>query len=410
MSLLLLTKRRRLGIDRSLVFNLNLLTNTLPSVITFARASAATDIVSGVLTSYSSGTARISTANGLLIEGSRTNIAQNSTRTVGGSDSWTGANQTGPDGVANSAGTFNIGSGTSAHFLSCNNILHSAATYTVSAFVKTISGTARIQLAVGSAVATTRSNFSLTGSGSVLASDATASGIQALSNGWYRIWQTYTATANTGAACVIFFIDSDSAARALSFTGNGTDKVAVYGMQSEQASSMSSYIDTAAASVTRAADSAIIDSTNFSSWYNASEGTLVSEYYMYAADLSANRGVFSVNDTTTSNRIYAFVNTSGNQTAIITSGGVTSYSPAGVAAVYASSKKVAIGYKLNDMRGAYNATLMGLDTSGAMPVTPSRLCLGGNHAATGESLYGYIRSFKGYNVRKDDTTLQKLAT
>ncbi len=62
----------------SLALSMNFLTGALDSHITYARASAATDIINGVLTDFAAGNPRISTQNGLLIEQASTNSIPNS--------------------------------------------------------------------------------------------------------------------------------------------------------------------------------------------------------------------------------------------------------------------------------------------------------------------------------------------
>lgn len=76
-SMLALQTAGILGGD-SLALSMNFLTGALDSHITYARASAATDIIGGVLTDFASGNPRISTQNGLLIEHASTNSLRNS--------------------------------------------------------------------------------------------------------------------------------------------------------------------------------------------------------------------------------------------------------------------------------------------------------------------------------------------
>lgn len=64
---------RTKGVDTSLVSNIILTAPSLPSGLTFSRASAATDVINGVLTSFASGSPRISVANGYLPENQATN-------------------------------------------------------------------------------------------------------------------------------------------------------------------------------------------------------------------------------------------------------------------------------------------------------------------------------------------------
>ena len=55
----------------------------------------------------------------------------------------------------------------------------------------------------------------------------------------------------------------------------GVTDVLVWGGQVELGGYPTSYIPTTSAAVTRAADLALLTGTNFSSWYNASAGTII---------------------------------------------------------------------------------------------------------------------------------------
>ena len=61
------------------------------------------------------------------------------------------------------------------------------------------------------------------------------------------------------------------------YTTDGIKSLAIWGVQLETGSFPTSYIPTKGSTVTRNADEASITGTNFSSWYNQSEGTIFSE-------------------------------------------------------------------------------------------------------------------------------------
>ncbi|MGB9878528.1 MAG: phage head spike fiber domain-containing protein, partial [Candidatus Pelagibacter ubique] len=82
-------------------------------------------------------------------------------------------------------------------------------------------------------------------------------------------WQRFTLTA-TRAATAGLFVGVN--------VGNAKN-IYIWGAQLEaNASFPTSYIPTTTSAVTRAADVASIEGTNFSSWYNQSEGTVYSEF------------------------------------------------------------------------------------------------------------------------------------
>ena len=97
--------------------------------------------------------------------------------------------------------------------------------------------------------------------------------IQEFANGWFRI--SAVVTGNHRGYCNFRLLDNSGND---SYTGDGTSGVYIWGVQYEKASSFStSYIPTSGSTVTRAADVAQITGTNFSSWYNQSEGTLFAD-------------------------------------------------------------------------------------------------------------------------------------
>jgi hypothetical protein len=102
-------------------------------------------------------------------------------------------------------------------------------------------------------------------------------------------------------------ITSATAARNETYAGTNR-QIYAWGAQVEAGAFATSYIPTVASQVTRSADSAVMTGTNFSSWYNASEGT----FYCEAAtvDIVSNKGIWSVGDASLAfaNRTKIFMN------------------------------------------------------------------------------------------------------
>jgi len=63
-----------------------------------------------------------------------------------------------------------------------------------------------------------------------------------------------------------------------SYSGDGSSGVYIWGVQQEDSEYLTSYIPTSGSTVTRAADIAKITGTNFTDFYNQSEGTIIAEY------------------------------------------------------------------------------------------------------------------------------------
>jgi hypothetical protein len=115
--------------------------------------------------------------------------------------------------------------------------------------------------------------------------------IQSVGNGWYRcVSSQYPAASNNGNNTFKVALGTTNTGFATdgpAFVGDGTSGVLAWGLQSEAGTFPTSYIPTVASTVTRAADVASITGTNFSSWYNQSQGTtLIHTRNINSADYS----------------------------------------------------------------------------------------------------------------------------
>jgi hypothetical protein len=143
--------------------------------------------------------------------------------------------------------------------------------------------------------------FSLTnGSVTQSASGVTATSVS-VGNGWYRLSVTATASASTANARPTVYLSNAGTGPAfgVSFAGNDFDGIYIWGAQLEAGAFATSYIPTVASQVTRAADSAVMTGTNFSSWYNQAEGTLFGEFstiFSGSASININPGLFAITD------------------------------------------------------------------------------------------------------------------
>lgn len=111
-------------------------------------------------------------------------------------------------------------------------------------------------------------------------------------NGWYRFSVTVTYPAVTLAGMRVAAFDSGGA------LGDGTKGTFVWGMQLEVGSFPTSYIPTSGSTATRTADNASITGSNFSDFYNPSEGTLITNINLPVRILTGARS-FALDDGTT---------------------------------------------------------------------------------------------------------------
>jgi hypothetical protein len=108
---------------------------------------------------------------------------------------------------------------------------------------------------------------------------------------WVRVWVTFTTAAGQTSLTYTVYPNLDTSAASINY---------IWGAQVELGPIPSSVILTAASSVTRATDTAIIAAgSNFSSWYTGgTTGTFVANWYANAASSTA-RSVIATNDQTT---------------------------------------------------------------------------------------------------------------
>ena len=104
-------------------------------------------------------------------------------------------------------------------------------------------------------------------------------------NGWRRCSVTFTHSGTTSTSLRIYPENNGGPGAS---TGDGTSGVYIWGAQLEQGSFPTSYIPTSGSTVTRAVDVASITGTNFSSWFNQSEGTFTN--HIIALEGAENRG------------------------------------------------------------------------------------------------------------------------
>jgi hypothetical protein len=230
---------------------------------------------------------------GLLIEEQRTNLLTYSEAHLG---NWSLSNLTiSEETIAGPAGTIPYSKitlgvfgppssttdyGSTASVRRTTTILSSGSLWTASAYVK--AGTARYVYFAKQYLNSSSDGlyFDLqTGRISTGSSFPVSNGkIQNVGNGWYRI-SIYGTEVGPGGSNSVQIVPMTTftpllAANGLRlYTGN-RETMYLYGVQYEAGFFPTSYIPTTTAAVTRAADVAQITGTNFSSWYNQSQGTV----------------------------------------------------------------------------------------------------------------------------------------
>ena len=380
---------------------------------TFTRASTATFVGSdGLIQSAAINAPRFDhdpitlACKGLLIEESRTNLLAYSKQLDNfywekDNLSVTANATTAPDGtvtgdkiIEDTANTYRL--------VGKELPLTSGQTYTQSYFVKADERTkVQIRRLTGNALPTPPTIIfdlsSGTYSGSVV-SGWTNPFIENFGNGWYRIGISATPTLTSGDGMALYLCDAGGN---ISYLGDGTSGVYVWGAQLEVGAFPASYIPTVAASVVRSADVCSITGADFTGMYNEAEGTMLVNAFTPA---NGNRTIFAVDDNTANEMIrlrtegtnpFFKVTDGGSELVAIDSGTVAAN----------TTFKLAGAYKLNDFASSINGGAAVTDTSGTIP-TVDRIRIGAGQS--GNTMCGCISSLRYYKKRLSDLKLQTL--
>ena len=233
----------------------------------------------------------------------------------------------------------------------------------------------------------------------------TSASISAVGNGWYRCSVTRTATAATWYAEV----GSASANGTFSYTGDGYSGAFIWGAQLEALAFSTSYIPTVASQVTRAADSASMTGTNFSSWYNQGEGSVYSEF-SYMGNNIVSYVVEFLESTNSNNRWYIEGNGGLNRAQFVMrplNSVQAGLADSGVNNPPNTMTKVAGAYKVNDFEFSQNGRNPLIDTSGYVTNNLDQLLIGGRLLVF---LNGSIKKISYYPIALTSTQIQALTS
>jgi hypothetical protein len=189
------------------------------------------------------------------------------------------------------------------------------------------------------------------------------------------------------------------------YTGDGVSGMYLYGAQVEAGAFATSYIPTSAAQVTRAADIAVMTGTNFSSWYNQSEGTIVAS-------------ILNGTPTGTSTAVLSFQDGAGSANNRHQMSGYTAFTATVVGGVVQSNlgtnasaaASLAYAYKANDFAASANGATPTTDNSGTVPSALAYATIGKFDFGLAQSLNGHIRTIAYYPSRLSNAQLQALTS
>ena len=211
-------------------------------------------------------------------------------------------------------------------------------------------------------------------------------------NGWRRCSVTFTASAS-GNLNTRFGGASGSTTGSNFYAGDGTSGFLIWGAQLEAGSFATSYIPTTTSTLARSGDICTITGSDFTSFYNQSEGTIVGSGLTNSPTTNAGPELFRSNDGTSNNRIQLGMTNFPAQAIrpFIVASGTTTYSSTQGTATVGVERKVGTAYKTNDTISAFNGTLGTLDTTVTPPTNCNQVSL---FAGLGGGTISSLRYFK----------------
>jgi hypothetical protein len=377
------------------------MTSSLDSRITFTRTGATATRVnsSGNIETVAADTPRfdfnpISLAcKGLLIEELRVNQFTYSndfrdTTAAGGTRPWTYVNvsvsadaASSPDGTQN-ADKIEETSATAEHAIFHNNYVASSVTLTVSVFAKAAERS-KINLvisdfATGGASCVYDLSAGTAGTASSNTGEYTSpvGSITPYKDGWYRCVLTAVKGSGNTNNYVVINLNNGSTTNYAGTTGSGAFW---YGAQLELGAHPTSYIPTVAATVTRNPDIGVISGTNFTSWWNDTEGA--AEIEVLPGTISGVRPILRFDDNTNNETIVFRSNIADPQFSVTDGGAVQTTLDAGTISANTVHKFTG-AWKSASFSTAINGGAAVSQLSGTYPTV--------THARLGASLTGYL--------------------
>ena len=232
--------------------------------------------------------------------------------------------------------------------------------------------------------------------------------LTSVGNGWYRCTISGTTDINTIINTRVQLSNVyPSTFNTPAYTGNGYSGIFIWGAQLEAGSFATSYIPTVASQVTRAADSASMTGTNFSSWYNQSQGTIYTD--VSNSNIGSGSSGWSVPVS-----IEDGIGGYGNVT-LIRGGAGNVVQTSGVGTTFSQTPgtvyKTAIRINAANYQSVVNGTLSALSTvPTAVPFNQNRMGIGWIFQNSSSFLNGSVKRIAYYPVALTSTQLQAITS
>lgn len=397
---------------------LDFTTAALDSRVTFTRTTGASNPATyvnsnGYIASASNNQPRFDydpvtlACKGLLIEESRSNLLKESNTFA--TSPWLNTRASSvttsvvdPSGTAAAIKLTEDSSVSSTHVLA-QDTTNGSATYTFSVYLKAGERTRAAVLMSDLATASVGINVNLSSGTFTLTTGGSWTNVSGsvtdVGNGWWRCVTTATRGAGTATSPRVLLADS---AGNTTYTGNGTSGLYVYGAQLEAGAFATSYIPTTSAALTRNADVATMTGTNFSDWYNQSEGALSCEFAFIGYQLTNRDRIVSISDSTGNEEIGIIQNTTNGYGRFeVVDGGVNQalLDCINTTMVAGTTYQICGTYKVNSFCGSGSLGSQATDSSGSIP-TPDRMCIGGYAPGTATAIFnGHLKSINYWPQR-----------
>ena len=223
-------------------------------------------------------------------------------------------------------------------------------------------------------------------------------------NGWIRISVTITAS---GVANPNIYVYNNAATPAISFAGDGTSGIYLWGAQAEVGAYATSYIPTLSAALTRGQE--LCSKTGISSLLGQSEGTCFIEVDIQRSqDTRLPFLINSPNAATLTSEAYFYINGSNNLIFEVVTAGVPQCSISSGTAT-TGVQKLAFAYKNNDFVFYKNGVQVGVDTSGTVTSGFDSLYVG-SYNANNLNLNEPIKQALVFKTRLSNASLASLTT
>tara|TARA_R110001592_G_scaffold298531_1_gene569361 strand:+ start:210 stop:1730 length:1521 start_codon:yes stop_codon:yes gene_type:complete len=198
-------------------------------------------------------------------------------------------------------------------------------------------------------------------------------------NGWKRI--TVTGQKSSTYSWDVGVSPLDDSGN-VTYQGDGTSGVYIWGAQLEQGTVATSFIPTAGSTVTRAADDLVIDGSDFTDFYNQSEGTVYIEWQREATNTVY---PFTISDGGSGN----YIRINNASTCRIETGSSEQASLSLGSSNTGQINRAAVSFAANNFDGSKNGGAVVSDSAGTTP-TVNQLQIGGLYSQ-GSEINGHIK-------------------